>query len=266
MGWILAQQGFFERSLAAAVRASRADGSALWWLGGLELRLRRAACRRARSRQGRSCLLYGGQRAGSAARHRSFVSRGPAAGRRRRGARRLAVADVSRDRDRHAGRCRHDREDQLSRGRASGFLARLAQSGGARGGVARTSEQNVSARYGRRRRKGWHGGLRPVRGSGLCGLGTASLAGSRARPGSWTRSRRHASRACRSTVPRFTSMGRSAGIFTRRTLQRSATGFPGASRYRPSWRRERGPVRVRSWCWSSRSRRASSSPASRLRS
>ena len=35
MGWILAQQGFFERSLAAAVRASRADGSALWWLGGL---------------------------------------------------------------------------------------------------------------------------------------------------------------------------------------------------------------------------------------
>ena len=35
MGWILAQQGFFERSLAAAVRASRVDGSALWWLGGL---------------------------------------------------------------------------------------------------------------------------------------------------------------------------------------------------------------------------------------
>ena len=35
MGWILAQQGFFERSLAAAVRASRADASGLWWLGGL---------------------------------------------------------------------------------------------------------------------------------------------------------------------------------------------------------------------------------------
>ena len=35
MGWILAQQGFFERSLTAAVRASRSDGTALWWLAGL---------------------------------------------------------------------------------------------------------------------------------------------------------------------------------------------------------------------------------------
>ena len=35
MGWILAQQGFFERSLAAAVRATRTDASGLWWLGGL---------------------------------------------------------------------------------------------------------------------------------------------------------------------------------------------------------------------------------------
>ena len=35
MGWILAQQGFFERSLAVAVRASRGDASGLWWLGGL---------------------------------------------------------------------------------------------------------------------------------------------------------------------------------------------------------------------------------------
>ena len=35
MGWILAQQGFFERSLAVAVRASRTDASGLWWLGGL---------------------------------------------------------------------------------------------------------------------------------------------------------------------------------------------------------------------------------------
>ena len=35
MGWILAQQGVFERSLSAAVRASRTDASGLWWLGGL---------------------------------------------------------------------------------------------------------------------------------------------------------------------------------------------------------------------------------------
>lgn len=35
MGWILAQQGFFERSLAIAVRASRTDASGLWWLAGL---------------------------------------------------------------------------------------------------------------------------------------------------------------------------------------------------------------------------------------
>ncbi len=35
MGWILSQQGTFERSIAAAVRASKADGSALWYLMGL---------------------------------------------------------------------------------------------------------------------------------------------------------------------------------------------------------------------------------------
>ncbi len=35
MGWILSQQGFFERALSAAVRASRADPSALPWLAGL---------------------------------------------------------------------------------------------------------------------------------------------------------------------------------------------------------------------------------------
>ena len=35
MGWILSQQGFFERSLSAAVRASRTDGGALPWLAGL---------------------------------------------------------------------------------------------------------------------------------------------------------------------------------------------------------------------------------------
>ncbi len=35
MGWILAQQGVFERALSAAVRASKADGSAFWWLAGL---------------------------------------------------------------------------------------------------------------------------------------------------------------------------------------------------------------------------------------
>ncbi len=35
MGWILAQQGWFERALSAAVRASRTDGSALPWLAAL---------------------------------------------------------------------------------------------------------------------------------------------------------------------------------------------------------------------------------------
>ena len=35
MGWILASQGYFERALSGAVRASRADGSALWWLAAL---------------------------------------------------------------------------------------------------------------------------------------------------------------------------------------------------------------------------------------
>jgi nickel/cobalt exporter len=35
MGWILAQQGYFERALTAAVRASRSDGTAFWWLAGL---------------------------------------------------------------------------------------------------------------------------------------------------------------------------------------------------------------------------------------
>ena len=35
MGWILSQQGYFERALSAAVRASRTGGSALWWLAGL---------------------------------------------------------------------------------------------------------------------------------------------------------------------------------------------------------------------------------------
>jgi nickel/cobalt exporter len=35
MGWILAQQGWFERALSAAVRASRTDWSALPWLGSL---------------------------------------------------------------------------------------------------------------------------------------------------------------------------------------------------------------------------------------
>ena len=35
MGWILGQQGFFERSLSAAVRASRTDAGALPWLAGL---------------------------------------------------------------------------------------------------------------------------------------------------------------------------------------------------------------------------------------
>lgn len=35
MGWILSQQGFFERALSAAVRASRSDAGALPWLAGL---------------------------------------------------------------------------------------------------------------------------------------------------------------------------------------------------------------------------------------
>ena len=35
MGWILAQQGWFEHALSAAVRASRTDRSALPWLAGL---------------------------------------------------------------------------------------------------------------------------------------------------------------------------------------------------------------------------------------
>ncbi len=35
MGWILAQQGTFERAIAAAVRASKANGSALWTLMGI---------------------------------------------------------------------------------------------------------------------------------------------------------------------------------------------------------------------------------------
>lgn len=35
MGWILTQQGVFERALSAAVRASKADGSAFWWLAAL---------------------------------------------------------------------------------------------------------------------------------------------------------------------------------------------------------------------------------------
>ena len=35
MGWILAQQGWFERALSASVRASRTDGSALPWLAAL---------------------------------------------------------------------------------------------------------------------------------------------------------------------------------------------------------------------------------------
>lgn len=34
-GWLLSQQGTFERSIAASVRASKADGSALWFLMGL---------------------------------------------------------------------------------------------------------------------------------------------------------------------------------------------------------------------------------------
>ncbi len=34
-GWILSQQSLFERSIAGAVRASKADGSALWFLLGL---------------------------------------------------------------------------------------------------------------------------------------------------------------------------------------------------------------------------------------
>lgn len=37
MGWILAQQGHFERALAQAVRASRTDVAALPWLAGLSL-------------------------------------------------------------------------------------------------------------------------------------------------------------------------------------------------------------------------------------
>ena len=37
MGWILSEQGLFERSIAAAVRASAADGSALWYLMGISL-------------------------------------------------------------------------------------------------------------------------------------------------------------------------------------------------------------------------------------
>ena len=35
MGWVLSQQGWFEHALSAAVRASRADGSALPWLAAL---------------------------------------------------------------------------------------------------------------------------------------------------------------------------------------------------------------------------------------
>ncbi|WP_237479287.1 nickel/cobalt transporter [Lichenibacterium dinghuense] len=35
MGWILAQQGWFERALSSAVRATRTDASALPWLAGL---------------------------------------------------------------------------------------------------------------------------------------------------------------------------------------------------------------------------------------
>ncbi|MGI3902163.1 MAG: nickel/cobalt transporter [Janthinobacterium lividum] len=35
MGWILSQQGYFERALSAAVRASRTDRTALPWLAGL---------------------------------------------------------------------------------------------------------------------------------------------------------------------------------------------------------------------------------------
>ena len=35
MGWILGQQGFFERALSSAVRASRTDAGALPWLAGL---------------------------------------------------------------------------------------------------------------------------------------------------------------------------------------------------------------------------------------
>ncbi len=99
--------------------------------------------------------------------------------------------------------------------------------------------------------------------AGRVAFGSARTSG----PG---RLHRHGSPASRPTgVPdgsRFTNTARIAGITTRRIPRRSGTGSPGASPCRPSWRRERGPVRVRSWCWSSPSRKASSSPASRPRS
>ena len=162
MGWILAQQGFFERSLAAAVRASRADGSALWWLGGLS-------------------FVYGVLHAAGPGHGKAVLASYMVANERalRRGIvlsffaallqATVAVALVGVLSLVFHATATGMREGaaviekvSYSRGRAPGFLARLAQIHGVRDGVARASEQRADARQGWLRSNGRRDGPWPA--------------------------------------------------------------------------------------------------------
>ncbi len=56
-GWVLGKQAMFYQELAGMIRAARNNGSALWGLMGILIRLRHFSCRRSGPRQGGNLLL-----------------------------------------------------------------------------------------------------------------------------------------------------------------------------------------------------------------
>ena len=56
-GWVLSKQAMFYQELAGTIRAARDNGSALWGLMGILVRLRDFPCRRSGPRQGGDLVL-----------------------------------------------------------------------------------------------------------------------------------------------------------------------------------------------------------------
>ena len=109
VGWLLAKQSEFYRGLSAQIRAAKTDGSAVWTLFALVLRLWRLSCRRSRSRQGGDFVLRRGEWRDLAARRCAVVRvRDPAGAGRRRDRRRRRGA-ARRDPPHHG---RHDLVDR----------------------------------------------------------------------------------------------------------------------------------------------------------
>ena len=223
--------------MSAHLKALSGDPAAIWGLVGPRPRLWRVPCRGARPRQGGHRLLHDGQRPGAQARRRARLPRRAAAGRWWR-SRWSAIAalvfnatapQMNRVADALAlGELRRHRGDRrlaglARRARADRGAARLCRA--PRGD--RRAARSTPARLGGRRRRRWRRANFRVETPGGDIVDEAECGHAHA------------------PDPR-----------------RWATDFPGAARRRRSSRRARGPVRARSWCWCSRSRRASSRPES----